>query len=72
MSNEEGVTLFETAHDAVLYEVTPQRGKGTLGIERAVTRWRNGALTPNSPIIDSLLSSCGVDLVSAGCMCASA
>ncbi len=72
MSNEEGVMPFETAHDAVLYEVTPQRGKGALGIERAVTRWRNGALTPSSPITTSLLSSCVVNLVSAGCTCASA
>ncbi len=72
MSDEEGVTLFEMVRDAVLYEVTPRRGKGALGAERAVTRWRNGALTPSSPITTSLLSSCGVDLVSAGCMCASA
>ncbi len=72
MSDEEGVTLFETARDAVLFELTPRRGKGALGAERALTRWRNGALTPKSPMIASLLSSCGVNLVSVGCTCASA
>jgi hypothetical protein len=38
MSDEEGVTLFETARDAVLCEVTPRRGKGALGAERASER----------------------------------
>jgi len=72
MSDEEGIMLFETARDAVRFEATPRSGKGALGAERAVVRWRNRASTLSSPTTASSLSSCGANRVSAGWMCASA
>ena len=71
MSDEEEVALFETALDAILYEVTPRRGKGALGawwISLAVSERDS---EPTNPMVVGM-SSGGVYLWRKGCMWASA